>query len=728
MNLENTDYRIYNESTDQNEQLKKAENLDTEKAKALSKTIVSIQNKLEGKFWNEWKEFFIRNMNDYLQSKYNARFDLIDNNGKKDIVLVIGEGFDQDKLNKLVDSLILDNNENKVFIDENKNRKKDDNEIGVSFEQNKLVSDTIMVSSWEIDSSKNKVGFKKIDNKAGVLTKKETREWKLYLDSNTWKTYYEVWNHGDYLAAPIRLFVSLSQEYFWWMSGDEIASKIKDLWVRKWENGYEFSKLPAEGFEKVWDFGSSKWKEIVKPHSRIDITSLQKALDIKTIEAKKENKKTEKKESKETLTTPVWWWRFYTWANWEVWDIPDKWENITYDGYWKDYFNLTWKDISIWAWNIYDLNNKNNKFSLKQEIDLWENKKWYLVVWETEDKSIVNSLKWKKDPKDISNFLTGKWVEAWFSTVEVWEGWKTTITIKEVWDPKVHVVTETSGEVDRWKDKSNPIILDSNIYTFDWVLNWKIEFKTEQLKDKNWAEKLEIWVGKIKINGEEMQLKKLKEDQFNKIFPWGKWYLKLPNSHVIEVSFDKEKWIQVKDLWEKKWKSFEVWGVKIKVDSVKWANFDKITGKVDFPKQIWWGDLDWKLFKWKEWLSFSLDHEVAWYNLVLNWLKVKDLNELNENIIKALLYLWTQDVKEWNNGFEYPKGIDVKEKTIKINIKEISDKSPKQLLEKLDIDSKISENFIMNAVEKNVEKKYPKIEWKKETEEKNLNSNKTRNK
>ena len=689
----------------------------------ITKKLDSVQKKLEAKFWDAWKEFFIRNMNDYLQAKYGARFDMLDNNWKKEMVLVLDKSYDKQKLEKLIWELKV--NEQEVFIDENWDNKKSKEEKWVKITDNWMEVDEIFVSEEEIKSGKKVVGFWKIDNKEWNLTSDETLWWKVTFKDG--KAYYEVWNHGDYIASPIRLFTALSNEYFWGMSGKELEKLISDLGVKEVNWKFVFYKT-TNSKEKVWDFNSDKWTKIVQPHSTIDLTSLQKALDIKQMQVQKE--------SKETQEWFTWWGRFYTWSKWEVWDIPDKWENITYDGYAKDYKWLKWNQISISAWNMYDADEKNNFFAEKNPIDLWDWKKWFLVIWEA-DKQIVNKLKNMKDPAKISSELKWKWVEAWFTTYEEWKDKKSKITIKEVWDPKVHVVTETSWSVDKWKDKSNPIVLDSNTYKFSWVIKWEIEFKipenkskAEQLKDKNWTDKLEIWIEKIKINGKEVQLKNLKEEQFNKIFPWWKWYLQLPNSHVVELSFDKQKWVQIKDLWEKKWTSFDVWWVSISQENADGVKFDKKTWKIDFPKQVWWGELDWKLKKWENKdFTFSLDKKIANYDIVVDWLNIKNVNELNKDITLALLYIWTSDVKKEWETIKYPEGVKVENWKIMIDFKKLEKQDSRQLLSKLDVNWKLSETFIMDGITENISKKYPKIEWKKEssqqTEQKTSKKGKT---
>ena len=704
------DSRLYKEWKEGLKQIEDKDKIDKQKWKELTKKLENIQNKIEKKFWDEWKEFFISNMNDYLKNKYQAEFQLVDRNGRKDIVLVL-EWMDNKKLLELVEKLIV--NKEEVFIDENKDWKKEKEEKWIEIEKDKLVAGEVFVSKKEIDENKKVVGFKKwLHNKEWNLDD-ELKWWKVELING--HSYYEVWKHGDYLRAPIRLFTALSNEYFDGMSAKDLAKKIPQLWVKKWKHGYEFAKLPKKWFEKVGNFDSEKWKKIVKPGSKIDLTSLQTALDVK--------KSKVAKESKEVKESFAWWGRFYTWSKWEVWDIPDKWENITYDGYAKDYHNLNWKQISIWARNKYDTNEKNNKFSLRKEIDLGKGKKWFLVVWEWLDEKKIKEVEKLKDAKAISKALEWSKTEAWLTSYEKWKDGKTKITIKEVWDVKVHTVTETSWSVERWKDKEHPIYVAGDTYHFDWDIKGSIKFnipkeksKAEKLKDKKWTEKEKISISSFELNGKQIKLTDFAKDKngekkFEKIFWWKEGYLQLSNNHIVQLSFDKKEWIKLQDLWERKIPSFDVGWVKIQQ---KWEklNFDKATWKIDFPNQIGWWKISWKLEKWKDWLNFNLKEKIAGHNIKIENIKDKKADGILQKIQTSLLYLWT-----WKKEQDkFPRWIKFDKKTGNINIdyEKITTKDPSILAEKVKVDKwKISETFMMDSIWKNVWEVYGKLDDKK---------------
>jgi len=705
--------RLYKEWKEWLKQIEKKDNINEKKWEVLTKKLENVQNKIEKKFWDEWKEFFIRNMNDYLKANYQAEFKLVDRGGKKDIVLVL-EWMDNKKLDDLVNKLVV--NDNKVFVDENKDKKKEKGEKWIEIQKDKLIADEIFVAQKEIDKNKKSVWFKKLNNKEWNLTEKETKGGKVELIND--HSYYEVWEHGDYVRAPIRLFTALSNEYFGWMSAKELSQKIPQLWVKKWKHGYEFAKLPKNWFQKVWNFNSPKWKKIVQPHSKIDLTSLQSALDVKKMKVAKE--------SKEKMEWFAGWGRFYNGAKWEIWDIPDKWDNITYDGYAKDYNNLNGKQISIWARNKYDTNEKNNNFSIKTEINLDKGKKWFLVVGEWLDEATKKQVSKMKNPDDISKALQNKKVEAWFTTYEKWKNGKQKIIIKEVGDLKVHTVTETSGTIERWKDKNHPIYVSNNIYTFEWDINGSIQFKTsekkskaEQLKNKNGTEKEKISITSLNLNWKQVNLQDFAKDKngekkFNKIFPGWKGYLQLKNNHVVELSFDKKLWIKVTDLWERKVPSFDVWWVKIQQEWEK-LSFDKKTGKIDFPKQIGWWKIAWKLEKQGDDLKINLSNTIAGHKIEIDNIKDKNVNTMLQKIQTSLLYLWSADKK----GSDLLKWINFDKKSwlIKVDYKQLWTKDPELLLDKVKVDtSKISETFIMDAITTNVEKNYWKLDDKKETE------------
>ena len=663
--------RIYEQDTKEQqnwqEQLKqhKFSNNNKEIWKKLSNTILKIEKKL-WKFSNkneQAKDFFIRNMNDYVQSKYGVKFTKADVNGKTELILKLPKDASKtiSKLSDLVNKLkIVDNqNETDIFIDENKNEALDKDEIGV-----KIKANTMEANSTYVD--KNELKNKQVNFWTNwdwrILDKRYTHNWKIVMKDG--KDYYDVsWTtdknwHYDYLSAVSRLSTALSSEYLWWMDLNTINKKIQNLHYnsKTWEFKV-FDLKSDDWWEKVWDTNSNTWKKIVKPGAMINLTSLSDALNIWKVKAEKLKNKSELKNATELKNTiDKGWWRFYESVDGEVWDIPDNW-NIKYNWYSKDYDNLNWNQISIWAKNSYNFKNKNNnKFTEKKEIDLWNNKKGYLVIWES-NKNI--NIKWVKTIEWIQKKLKNSWVEAWFTT----KNDKNKTTITEVGDKKVHTITETTNNIEKWKIKDNPIILDSNIYKFSWEINWEIEFKIpknkskiEQLKDKNWTDKLELWIEKIKINNKEIQIKDVSKEQFNKIFPWWEWYL-LVNEHLVKLSFDKNKeWIKIKNLWEKKEKEFTTneW-IKISNWFFSRMKFNKKTGKVEFPEIIWWWKINGKLEKEKDNtnVAFSLgeDYKILDKDIKIDLWKNKKIkpDDILEKTIAWLLLLANQKENILNN-------------------------------------------------------------------------------
>ena len=659
----------------------------------LEQKVKKIQEKLDKKFPNGGKEFFIRNMNDYLQAKYGAHFELQENNGKNELVLRVG---DSKKKEELIKKLIVE--ENQIYVDENQDGKRESSEKWVKFTENGMEADNIFVSKKEIKQSQKELSYWKINNKEWEITSKESKWWKVILIDG--KDYYQVWNYKDYLAAPIRLFNSLSNEYFDWMSAKELSKKIPLLWVKKWKNGYEFAKLTSETkkewYKKVGDFNSEIWKKIVKPWSKIDLTSLADALDVKKQETKKE--------SKEKLNSFSWWGIFYFGSKWETWDLPDDWKNITYKWYNKTINNLNGKQISINAENLYDKNTKNNKFSFKKEIDLWSWKKWFLLVWEwLKDTSKIEN---EKDPSKIQEKMKWSKTEAWFVTYEKWK-----VLIQEVWDKKFSTITETSKPIERWKTSESPIYLYDNNYKFNWDVSWNIKFdvweKLKDSKDKK-DKKLDIKLSwNIKLsNWKTLQLENFKwkdnQKEFEKIFPGWKWYLQLNNKHVVELSYDAKKWIQVKDLWIKKlWLDVSFWWVNIHQEGVSDLEYNKDTKELKFPKKIWWGEIKCKIDK----KNIILENKIWDTNVEITWLKKEELNpvEIFQGITKSLLYLGTEKI----NDNKYPEWVnyDKKAKKINIDISKIKE-DEKMLLSKLNTGWKISETFIMDSIKENVAKNY----------------------
>ena len=207
------------------------------------------------------------------------------------------------------------------------------------------------------------------------------------------------------------------------------------------------------------------------------------------------------------------------------------------------------------------------------------------------------------------------------------------------------------------------------------------------------------------------------EKKFNKIFPWWKAYLQVSNNHVIEVSFDKTKWIVVKDLGEwKKSSEFDVWWVKIQQDT-EWLKFDSKTKKIEFPKQIGWWKISGTLEKWNDKnVNFILWEKIAGHEIKLNNIETWKINstKLFQDIEKALLYIGITK----KDGDKLPDWIKVDKKTWKITLdcSKIKANSPKELVEKLKTDSKkLSETFIMDTIWENVGANYWKIEDKKDS-------------
>ena len=681
---EKVDNRIYEEQKNQEkwqEQLKQYK-LEKEQEKQtwenLSKKIAKIDNKLSKLSWKQdGRDFFIRNMNDYIQSKFWVKFEKTSVWWKEELVLVIPKEKQATPdpikwLEKLANNLIV--NKEEIFVDENDDKKLNKDEMGIKFDTNwELETNAIYVDKNELKN--NNVDFWKvkynptIDKQRQVLDKEYTHWGKIIFEN--WKSYYEVWWttdknwHYDYLSAVSRLFTAISTEYLWWMDLKTIDEKIKNLWYNK--KTWEFKTLKKgeeKWFVKIWNINSQEWKHIVQPEAKIDLSSLSKALTSWKVE---KQTKVEKKEVKNNID----WGRFYESTDGETWDIPDNW-NINYKWYSESFSWLNWSQISISARNDYDFWNKDkwlkwiNTFSEKKEVDLWKDKKWYLVIWETSDTNdISKKIKWLKDIKKIQNALKNSKTEAWFTTVD--KKWNATIT--EVWDPKVQTVTETSDTVERWKDKNHPIVLNKNVYEFSGAINGNITFNK-----------------KFSIDYKNSNLKNIQSQKnFKQAFGWEKAYLLVKN-HLVELSWGKEKGKETiisTDLCEQKNvdTKFDNWWVTIENSLFSDMKFDKKTWKVEFPEVTGWGKINWKLEKstkenkeqWiKEWdILFKLweEYKIWWKEVSINlWQNKNNTLKPNEIFEKTIEWLLLIASEKWDN-FWKDISIDTKWNSIIVSVK-----------------------------------------------------------
>ncbi len=732
---EKMDNRIYEQeqTTEKQEKLKKYNLKRTEKKtwKELSSKITQIDNKLSKLAWNQdGKDFFIKNMNDYVQSKFWVKFEKASVWWKKELVLVIPKDKQASPdpikwLEKLAKNLTISDKE--IFIDEDWDKKLNENEMWIKIDTGwELETNAIYVDKNELRN--HNVNFWKIKEwQWKILDSKYTHGWKIIFEN--WKSYYEVggttdknW-HYDYLSAVSKLFTAISTEYLWWMDLKTINEKIKNLCYNKktWEFKVFNNWKPDKWYEKIWDTNSPKWKQIVQPHSKIDLSSLSKALAVWKVG--KQPVKIEKKELKNNID----WWRFYESADGETRDIPDKW-NINYEWYSQSFKWLSWSQISICAKNDYDFWNKDkwklwkNTFSGKIKVNLWTDKdwkvkEWFLVIWETSDKDILNNIKWKNNIKDLRSTFKGSNTEAWFTVVEKWH-----TTMTEVWDPKVQTITETSDTVEKWQDKNHPIVLSWTKYEFSGEIKGDITFSLEKGKDSKKNN------NKFSIDTKKSNLKSIQsKKKFEEAFWWDKAYLLVEN-HLVELSWnDKDKKIISKDLWEKKTgTTFDNWSVTIENWLFSDMKFDKKTWEVEFPEVSGWWKINGKLKKINdkdkdknEWIQkwdilFKLweEYKIWWKEININLWNNHKLkpNEIFEKTINWLLLLANEEKisKSKGNNFWVDKDIinNKNDQEIFINIKTENSIKLGNLWNLMTKDKKEnSDTYIIDAIKKEFEKK-----------------------
>ena len=803
--------RLYQEES-LNWKEKKAEIKEKgESAKKLANNIAKIENKLT-KLWPWGKEFFEKAMNDYLQEKYKAKFEV----SNWHLQLVFSK---EAKISNDIKTLsdILKVEDNGIFLDENENSKMDKDEIWLNINWNKIETNAIYVDSKElrnksvsfwkdtisnetfskdtlskvlngkwtlkdytinlakelgIKAQKDKkvifnilketltdydwVGFvdlqsdnvqkrkyiseiySKLEEKwyiktvsteknRQILDKDYTKDGHLVFEG--WKTFYEVgknegnWKY-DHLAAVSRLFTSLSEEFFWGMSLDQINKNIKNLYFNKKTNEFKIFNDPKKvesGYDKVWDMNSEKWYSIVKPWAKINITSLSTAVTWK----EKSNESTEKMKEND-------WGRFYMSGGKEIWDIPDD-KTIKYEWYSKTYDNLKWNQISISADSLYDLNNSEkwlkgaNTFSFKNKIKVWTNDA-YLVVGEHSasfEKNVTKDQKFDNDEAVRKFFNDSKSkTEAWL--VIPGEDWKW--TIKEVGDKAVHTITETSDTVERWEDSDHPIVLEKNdkeeyVYKFEGEVNWSLKFTKD---------------GQISKSST-----KLSKEDFEKVFPGWKGYVAI-NGEVyklswweIKESWKKTEWIVVKDLNKK-------YNEKVEVGS--WVSiFDALGGKLEvngdhikFPELVGWGRIEGDLKKKNDKLYFELSdkYKVGDYKIKINIKKLDNENiKVSKSDILWKVLIWLAllgdsktEISEWNKLYQKNKD----KKTIDVNLPNL-DKSNEANLATYDtyISNKLGEiknrerDFLWDSVREDINKKLKVEDLVSNSAEQNINSKKT---